>query len=80
MAINLITSCKDCAHAKVCKNYTYPETFVKKLINLKYGTKKANDADWQTMAKKMRLKVSISCADFDKAYDDSYWEGGHTCK
>lgn len=80
MAIILNTNCDSCVHEKVCKNYTYPVTFVKKLINLKYGTKMIDDVDWPTMAKKMRLKVEISCVDYDKAYDDSYWEGGHTCK
>ena len=62
--IKLITDCKKCMHAAVCKNKDNAAHAMEKLKNMTYGDGPNDDYDWNTMMEHYHVDISFSCPDF----------------
>ena len=64
--IKLVTDCKDCIHAKVCRNKDNAKYAMERLKKMQYGTGPNDDYDWDIMMEHEHVTISFSCPDFIK--------------
>ena len=62
--IKLKTDCKDCIHAKVCKNKDNAKNAMKKLNDTRYGDGPNDDYNWDIMMDFKHVDIEFSCPEF----------------
>ena len=64
--ITLKTDCKDCVHAKICRNKDNAKHAMNKLMDTIYRDGPNDDYSWDIIMQHKNVNIEFSCPDFMK--------------